>query len=176
VAVFGDIGVGTSNLLKSTTSEYIYDTTSSIGVDFWVKKKIKGADLREKVLQVEGKTVKLVIWRLSGEKRFRYLIPSNIKGSNGGIFVYNVANYSSINHIDDWLKLIKKKIDDLFPIIVVGNHATSKDREVSREEGIQIAKSRGLDAFIECDSKTGENVEEMFEALTRLMLQMSEFY
>jgi len=28
-----------------------------------------------------------------------------------------------------------------------------------------------MDAFIECSAKTGENVEEMFEVLTKLMLK-----
>ena len=38
-----------------------------------------------------------------------------------------------------------------------------------------VSRSRDMDAFIECSSKTGENVEETFEALTRLMLQKSDF-
>jgi len=44
---------------------------------------------------------------------------------------------------------------------------------VNREEGINIAKSKGTDGFIECSSKTGENVEEAIAALTRLMMERS---
>ena len=39
------------------------------------------------------------------------------------------------------------------------------------KEAIEIAKSRNLNGFIECNPKTGENVEKAFEALTRLILE-----
>ena len=38
----------------------------------------------------------------------------------------------------------------------------------------KIVKSRKLDGYIECSAKTGENVEEVFETLTRLMFQRFE--
>ncbi|MHA1479011.1 MAG: hypothetical protein ACTSPU_12510, partial [Promethearchaeota archaeon] len=44
------------------------------------------------------------------------------------------------------------------------------EREVGTEEVRQIAKSKGVDGFIECSSKSGENVEKTFKALTRLMM------
>lgn len=54
-------------------------------------------------------------------------------------------------------------------------HQKRKDfREISTEEGIQFAKSRAVDGFIECSAKTGENVEEMFGSLTRLMIDNRE--
>ena len=87
--------------------------------------------------------------------------------------MYDITNYSSIAHIDDWLTVIRKEIkaEDQFPIIVAGGKADLAEfREVSAEEGIKISKSRGVDGFIECSSKTGENVEKTFEALTGLMI------
>ena len=60
-------------------------------------------------------------------------------------------------------------------IIVVGIVSESEgDREILAEEGIRIALSNNTDGFIECSPRTGENVEEAFEALTRLMLQTSQ--
>ena len=68
----------------------------------------------------------------------------------------------------------RRRKETQFPIIVVGGKADLvNDREVSSEEGINIAKSRGVDGFIECSSKSGENVDITFEAITKLMLRHS---
>jgi len=131
----------------------------TIGVDFYFK-----------TLELDGKKIKLQLWDAGGEERFRFLLPTYIRGSNGALFIYDITNYSSLAHIDDWLMVIREE----FPIVVVGNKADLiDDREVSVDEGINIAKSRGTDGFIECSSKTGENVEEVFSALARLMMKRS---
>ena len=137
-----------------------------------------GVDFEVKSLEINGKKVKLQIWDFGGEERFRFLLPTYVRGANGGIFMYDVTNYSSLAHIDDWLLVVNKEIkseQESFPILAVGGKADLADgREVTGEEGINIAKSRGVDGFIECSSKTGENVEETFDALTSIMMQGSK--
>jgi len=167
VVIFGDAGCGKTTLTQRfLTNLFKSDTKMTIGVDFEVKS-----------LEVDGKKIKLQIWDFGGEERFRFLLPTYVRGANGALFMYDVTNYSSLAHIDDWLLVVRKEIkteQDLFPIIVVGGKADLLDeREVTGTEGINIAKSRGVDGFIECSSKSGENVEETFDALTRLMMQRS---
>jgi len=163
IIIFGDAGCGKETLTQRfVTNLFISDQTMTIGVDFEVKS-----------LTVDGHKVKLQIWDFGGEERFRFLLPTYARGARGGLFLYDITNYSSIAHIDDWLSVVRKEIraEDIFPVIVVGNRAHLVDqREVSSAEGIRIAKSRGVNGFIEVSAKTGENVEKAFEALTRLML------
>ena len=167
VVIFGDAGCGKTTLTQRfLTNLFKSDTKMTIGVDFEVKS-----------MDINGKKVKLQIWDFGGEERFRFLLPTYVRGANGALFMYDVTNYSSLAHIDDWLIVVKKEIksEETFPIIVVGGKADLLDgREVTGEEGINIAKSRGVDGFIECSSKSGENVEETFDALTRLMMQRSK--
>jgi len=166
IVIFGDGGCGKTTLnQRFLTEAFKPDSTMTIGVDFEVKS-----------LEIDEKKVKLQIWDFGGEERFRFLLPTYVKGASGGLFMYDITNYSSLAHIDDWLTTIKKETETLFPIVAVGGKGDlAEQREVSAEEGINISKSRDLDAFIECSSKTGENVEETFETLTRLMLQRSNF-
>lgn len=169
IIIFGDAGCGKTTLTQRfLTNLFVSDSKMTIGVDFEVKS-----------LEVDKQKVKLQIWDFGGEERFRFLLPTYVRGARGGLFLFDITNYSSIAHIDDWLTVIRKEIlaKDLFPIIVVGGKADlAENREVSAEEGIKIAKSRNVDGFIETSSKTGENVERTFEALTRRMLNTSNRY
>ncbi len=166
MVIFGDGGCGKTTLTQRfLTNLFKSSTTMTIGVDFEVKS-----------LEINGKKIKLQIWDFGGEERFRFLLPTYVRGANGALFMYDVTNYTSLAHIDDWLMIIRKEIaaEVHFPIIVVGGKADlTEHREVTGEEGINISKSRGVNGFIECSSKTGENVEESFEALTRIMMQNS---
>jgi len=163
IILFGDPGVVKTSLTQRYLKNlFVSDSKMTIGVDFEVKN-----------LTVDDQRVKLKIWNFGGEERFRSLLPTYVRGAVGGLFVFDITNYSSIVHIDDWLTLVRKEIkeENDFPIIAVGLGAESEsDREISAEEGIRIAKSRGLDGYIECSVKTGVNVEKAFEALTRLMI------
>ena len=163
IIIFGDAGCGKTTLTQRfLTNLFVSDQTMTIGVDFEVKS-----------LTVDEQKVKLQIWDFGGEERFRFLLPTYVRGARGGLFLYDITNFSSIAHIDDWLSVIRKEIraEDIFPIIVVGSKADLvESREVSSAEGIKIAKSRNVNGFIETSSKSGENVEKTFEALTTLML------
>ena len=164
ICIFGDAGCGKTTLTQRfLTNLFKSDSKMTIGVDFEVKS-----------IEIEGKKVKLQIWDFGGEERFRFLLPTYVRGATGCIFMYDITNYSSIAHIDDWLMVLRQGTQAKLPTLVVGGKADLSDREVTSEEAIQIAKSREASGFIECSAKTGDNVETTFRALTRLMLQNSE--
>jgi len=136
-------------------------------------KKNIGVDFEVKIFIMGKQNIKLQIWDFGDEKRFKFLLPTYLRSAKGGLFMYDITNYFSIAHIDDWLSVIRKekRAEDWFPIIMVGGKADlANEREVGTQEGRLIAKSRGVDGFIECSSKSGENVEKTFKALTRLMM------
>ncbi|MHA2282153.1 MAG: Rab family GTPase [Promethearchaeota archaeon] len=168
IVLFGDSSVNKTQLSKKfLTNLFKSDTIMTIGVDFEVKS-----------LEIDDHWIKLQIWDFGGEERFRFLLSTYVRGANGALFLYDITNYSTLAHIDDWLKVIRKEMrqKDIFPILVVGLVSGFEgERQISSEEAIKIAKSRGADGFIECSPRTGENVEETFEALTRLMLANSGF-
>ncbi|MFX1356836.1 MAG: Rab family GTPase [Promethearchaeota archaeon] len=161
IVIFGDAGCGKTALTKRfITDMFIPDTQMTIGVEFEIKS-----------MEIGDQMVKLQIWDFGGEERFRFLLPKYIRGASGGVLMYDITNYSSLSHVDDWLSVIKEN-QEVFPIILVGGKADlEEDREVSKEEGLKIAYSRGINSFLECSSKTGENVEEIFILLTENMLK-----
>jgi GTPase SAR1 family protein len=170
IVVFGN----SSEKRKRFLTRY---TVNPFGLD---TKLTIGEDISSKIVSLDERGFKLGIWAFSDEERFHFKIPMYVRGARGGLFLFDVADKSSIAHIDDWLALIRKefKVKEEFPIIVVGLRSGAGDedhREISREEAKNIAKSRGLDGYIECDVDSGENVEEAFEALTRLIIKNSKY-
>ncbi|MFW9941868.1 MAG: GTP-binding protein [Candidatus Thorarchaeota archaeon] len=160
VIIFGDINCGKTSLRKRFMDD-IYDShcRKTIGVDFQTKD-----------FDYNGMEVKLMIWDFAGEERFRYMFPQCLKGAMGGILMYDITNSSSFSSINNWLSLLEE-MNQKFPIILVGGKSDLENiREVSREEALKVGRAMGLHGFIECSSKTGENVKESFQALTKKML------
>ena len=167
VILLGEKGVGKQTLTQNfATSVFAEDIRMTIGADFSVKS-----------VDVDGRIVTLRIWDCACERRFRVLLPAFAKGADGALIIYDVTNRSTLAYIDDWLQVLKYFIEseqNRIPIIMVGNKTDLEDaREVSRDEGIEFAKSRGLDGYLECSFKSGKNALETFDTLIHLMLRQS---
>ncbi len=131
-----------------------------------------GVDFLLKAIDIDNFNVKLQIWDFAGEERFRFLFPSYIRGVNGAIFMYDITNYGSLAHVDDWFEVVNKEINYDLPIIFVGGKVDLIHlKEVSTRKAMEVAHSKGADGFIECSSKTGENVHKIFQLLTKLILK-----
>jgi small GTP-binding protein len=168
ICLFGDGGVGKTTLVtRYLTGVFKSNSTITIGVDFHVKK-----------IEVDGKIVSLQIWDFAGEDRFRFLLPSYVVGASGGVFMYDITRYSSLKNFDDWIKIFKKGFigdKSQLPIIMVGGKLDLQyKRAVSTKEAFELAKSHNLYGFVECSSKDGQNVEEIFYEMAKLMLHRAE--
>ncbi|MFX0028507.1 MAG: Rab family GTPase [Candidatus Hermodarchaeota archaeon] len=162
IVIFGDAKTGKTTLAHRFLTNMFKDNLQmTIGVDFLLK-----------TVKVNGENVKLQIWDFAGEERFRYLLPSYIKGANGGIFMYDITDYSSLAHTDEWFEIVENEIHYDFPIIFVGGKTDLKHlKEVSTRKAKRKAKSKKANVFIECSSKTGENVQRIFEVLAELIFK-----
>ncbi|MFX0046608.1 MAG: Rab family GTPase [Candidatus Hermodarchaeota archaeon] len=165
ICFFGDGGVGKTTLIgRYLTGVFKTDHSLTIGVDFHVKK-----------IKVGNKLVSLQIWDFAGESRFRFLLPSYVVGASGGIFVYDITRFSSLRNFPEWIEIFKKGFigpkDKQLPVIMVGSKLDlGYKRAVSSKEAYDLAKEQNLYGYIECSSKDGRNVEDIFTEIAKLMI------
>jgi Ras-related protein Rab-7A len=166
MCIFGDGGVGKTTLInRYITGKYSEDYQMTIGVDFYIKN-----------INVEGINVNLQIWDFAGERQFKKLLPNYVIGASGGIFMYDISRFSSLINLEEWLKILRKAPDEehhYFPLLLVGGKADLElegKRVTEREYAYEHGKKYNLFEGMECSSKTGLNVELIFETLARKML------
>ncbi|MFX1322359.1 MAG: Rab family GTPase [Promethearchaeota archaeon] len=167
VVIFGDGGVGKTTLTNRYLTgifEERYQLT--IGMDFYLKK-----------LELNRNKISLQIWDFAGEEKFRFLLPSAVLGAQGTIFMYDITQYSTFESLIEWLRVFnkanKENNQEVSTILVGSKFDLEENRTVSKEEGKIFAKENNFLDFIECSSKTGENVEVVFETISRIMIEKS---
>jgi small GTP-binding protein len=123
-----------------------------------------------KRLTVDCNAVDLQIWDFGGEDRFRFILPAYCRGAHGAIFMYDITNPASLYHIDGWLMVLRSQ-NGRFPVIMAG---TKDDlgfaRKVEIREAMTVAGKYGIAEAIEVSSKTGHNVELLFEEVCHQMI------
>ncbi len=161
IMMLGDADAGKTSLtIRYISGFFLDDLKLTIGVDFY-----------SKTTNYNEKKVKLQIWDFGGEERFRFLLHQYCKGANAAFFLFNLTNRKSLEHLPDWTQIIREHAGDI-PIMMVGtNLHLIENRAVTREEAIQIAKTHNISGYIEVSSKTGQNVEKLFDVITEILFE-----
>lgn len=93
-------------------------------------------------------------------------IPFHLKTE--GIFVYDISNYKSFQHLEKWVNFITTD-NNGFPIVIVGTHSDmDKERMVSKAKANRISEMLKY-PFFECSSKNGDDVSEIFDTIIQYL-------
>ena len=133
-----------------------------------------GVDFHVKTIELNGTKIKLQIWDVGGEERFRFLLPKYCLGANGVFLLYDITRPSTLDNIPEWMNIIRQRGGSI-PIMLVGSKLYSEEpRVVSKQKGISTAEDFNLSAFVEICSEANVNVDEAFKVLTELILERNE--
>lgn len=162
ILLLGDASVGKT----SFTKRYCYNIFNpserlTIGVDFHVK-----------TIELNEKRIKLQLWDVGGEERFRFLLPTYCLGANAAFLLFDITRLSTLDNISEWLNIVRQKGGPI-PIMLVGakTDLEKSQRQVQRDYGIQIAEKNDMASFVEISAKDNINVDDAFKVLTELTLE-----
>jgi len=163
--LLGDPKEETRNLVEKYFQTFsLSDLKLTIGVDFYLRN-----------LELDDKKIKLQMWNIFSQESFKLLYPYYFQGAGGALYIFDDKNQFPFTSLDEWLSIIKKEVGNElkgFAFIMVKSITKSTGFEmISFQEGLKIAKLKGLDNYFECNFKTGENVDKTLKELTSIMME-----
>lgn len=160
ILTVGDGSVGKTTLLQRYIGGFFEaNPHMTIGVNFYLKR-----------LFLNSVDVTLQLWDFGGQARFRFLLKKYVGGASGAFLLYDLSNPSTLESAEEWVDLVRMENKSL-PILLVGTKYDLIDLEKidDKESNIVMAKFRMI-ANIKTSSKTGLNIEDIFEILVKELL------
>ncbi|HHN94384.1 MAG TPA: GTP-binding protein [Anaerolineae bacterium] len=164
VCLLGDFAVGKTSLVR----RFVYDRfddkyISTIGV------KVSRKSL---IVPHDGGTVRMnmLLWDMAGGEDFSHVHASYLRGAAGAILVCDLTRAETLESMsryagDFW------SINPTSPLVIVGNKVDLKDMRAITDAELQaVAESHARSPWFTSSAKTGEHVEELFQALGQLIL------
>lgn len=156
VAVLGDGGVGKTALAVQFTLNCFVETYDPTIEDAYRKQMV-----------VDNRMCFVEVIDTAGQEEYVALRDQWIREGQGFLLVYSIASRVTFERLEVFRQSILRVKRPRPVFILVGNKCDrSQDREVTREEGIEMARYFGCD-FLETSAKTAVNVERLFASLVR---------
>jgi small GTP-binding protein len=132
-----------------------------------------GAAYLPKVVLVGQTEVHLHIWDTAGQERYRGMAPMYFRGAHVAVLVYSVCDAQSFAGIDKWIESLRDNADANIIKFLIGNKIDLEDdRIVSFEAGTE--KAAALQShFHEVSAKTGYGIDDFFQEVAKLYLELS---
>ncbi len=160
IIVAGAKNAGKTSLIR----RYIHgtfqsDVKSTIGVDFMTKQ-----------LEIDGQKARLSIWDFGGEEKFRSLFPSYCSGASAAIILFDITDRESFNDVTNWLELFEGATGSIIKMLIGSKIDLKENSQIPEEEVQNLIKEKKFDLFLYSSAKTGENVEKIFSAITKKII------
>jgi len=167
LCIFGDGGVGKTTLTERfLTGLFKDDARLTIGTNFF-----------QKTIKIKEKNILLQIWDFGGERKFRSLVSSYVKGASGALFMYDITRFSTLKNVKEWMDLIEEGLGSAsdLPIILIGGKIDLEDRRaITLDMPDKLVEEYGFMNHILCSAKTGLNVEKIFIEITQRMVENAD--
>ena len=157
VCMVGDFGVGKTSSVERFVNNIFSDkylTTIGVKVD-------------TKVVKVNNKEVKLVVWDIAGRNRFGNIEFTYLSGSASYLLVVDGTRRSTLVTALELRDSIEERYGQI-PYVMLINKADLEDEWEMTEEDISDLKNQDIKVFI-TSAKTGDNIEQAFIELSQAL-------
>lgn len=165
IVVVGDGGVGKTTLLRRyIEGKFQERMIMTIGVDLFVKN-----------IRINGDVIALQLWDIGGQRQFESLLHCYTEGCHALIFAFDFTSHKTLERINEYIFILKAKYD--VPMMIIGTKydliedGTYKISSEMREQYESLMEYYGITEFLPTSSKTGLNVDAVFERIGNKSLE-----
>ncbi|KAJ4771175.1 Rac-like GTP-binding protein 2 [Rhynchospora pubera] len=133
-------------------------------------------------VSVDGRIVNLGLWDTAGQEDYSRLRPLSYRGADIFVLAFSLISRSSYeNVLKKWMPELRRFAPNV-PIVLVGTKLDLRDNKgyladrpgasvITSAQGEELRKQIGAAAYIECSSKTQQNIKAVFDTAIKVVLQ-----
>jgi len=168
VVLLGDSAVGKTSLIRRYVIDEFHDHyIETIGT------KISRKDI-ELRLEEREYSLNLQIWDVLGQKAYSSVQSKAFVGMNGALLVCDITRKETLDSLREyWLPTLTKVVQDPKLVFMVNKVDLLVDAQFTEDDVRQVASEFTVRDIQNCymtSAKTGENVEEAFVAVAKMMV------
>ncbi|KAF2304966.1 hypothetical protein GH714_000762 [Hevea brasiliensis] len=131
---------------------------------------------------VDGSTVNLGLWDTAGQEDYNRLRPLSYRGADVFLLAFSLISKASYENIyKKWIPELKHYAPNV-PIVLVGTKLDLREDKrylidhpgatpITTAQGEELRKMIGAVVYIECSSKTQQNVKAVFDSAIKVALR-----
>ncbi|KAK4756958.1 hypothetical protein SAY87_007085 [Trapa incisa] len=126
---------------------------------------------------VDGNVVNLGLWDTAGQEDYSRLRPLSYRGADIFVLAFSLISRASYeNVIKKWMPELRRFAPNV-PVVLVGTKLDLREEReqgsniITTAQGEELRKQIGAAAYIECSSKTQQNVKAVFDMAIKAVLQ-----
>ncbi len=158
ICLLGTFAVGKTSLTERfVTSVFSERYQSTVGVR-----------IHKRSVEVEDRTLDLIIWDLAGEDEFVSLRVSYLRGASGYILVADGTRPETLDNAIDLQQRAQSALGDVPFILMVNKVDRMADWAITEDAWSELGRRKWL--LFRTSAKTGQGVKDAFTRLARAVL------
>ncbi len=158
ICMLGGFAVGKTSLVaRYVTSLFSDKYLSTVGVK-----------IDKKQVAVDGRDVTLMLWDIAGQDDFQSVQESQLRGMAGYLLVVDGTRRATLETARQLQQRATASVGPVPFILLLNKTDLASEWEIDEQAFFKLAEQGWR--VIRTSAKTGEGVEDAFEALTRAML------
>ncbi|CAD8204967.1 unnamed protein product [Paramecium pentaurelia] len=164
ILLVGEVESGkTTLLIKYTEQEFQLNKLTTIGIDY-----------KSKIVDYQGKRIKIQLWDTAGQERFKTISKNYYRGAHAIFFIYDITNMDSFNRIQQWINEIEQNLPSDIIKVLIGNKCDlNNNRQVCYGYGKEFAALQGL-KFFESSALENINIQEPINYVIEHFIQQNQ--